>query len=266
MIGSVRDGPAPLWEDLMSNEREAAMVAPSTSDDGRSSMVSSPRAQEQYIDIGVAEITPRQEAAIRALVAGRTYSEAAAAGGVDRATLFRWRTLDDDFKNALETLREQEYEQACDRFRSLTQASLKAIENGLAKGDDPRLGLSVLRELNRSSCRIVPVPESKEYRPKKPPVEPQLSRNDQQVRDAIRELTPWQVKNTGSLLALGLAAHNAQMAAKFRAHFGLPDDFPVNREQIDLAASGALPDPATYDPRKDTWRFGHSVATTPEKS
>jgi len=250
----------------MSNEKEVAMVAPSTSDDGRSSMVSSPRAQEQFIDIGVAEVTPRQEAAIRALVAGMTYSEAAAAGGVDRATLFRWRTLDEDFKNALDTLREQEYEQACDRFRSLTQWCLRAIENGLAKGDDPKLGLSVLKELNRSSCRIVPVPESKEYRPKRPLAKPNPSRHDQRIKDTVRELTPWQLKNTGSLLALGLAAHNAQMAAKFRTHFGLPDDFPVNREQIDLAASGALPDPATYDPRKDTWRFGQSVAKPDEKS
>ena len=229
-------------------------------------MVASSRAQEQYIDIGVAEVTPRQEAAIRALVAGMTYSEAAAAGGVDRATLFRWRTLDEDFKAALETLREQEYEQACDRFRSLTQGCLRAIENGLAKGDDPRLGLSVLKELNRSSCSIIPIPEGKEYRPKRPPIKPNPSKHTQRIRDVMSELTPWQLKNTGLLIGLGIAAHDAQMANKFRAHFGLPDDFPVNREQLDLAASGALPDPATYDPRKDPWRFGHSVATAVEKS
>ncbi len=242
------------------------MVAQSSGSDARgNSIAAGPRAQEQYIDIGVADITPRQEAAIRALVAGRTYSEAAAAGGVDRATLFRWRTLDEDFKMALETLREQEYEQACDRFRSLTQASLTSIANGLANGDNPRLGLSVLRELYRSSCRFVPVPEGKEFRPKKPVVQPTSSKHHQEFEDAIRELSPWEVKNLASIIAQGTAAHKAEMAAKFRAHFGLPDDFPVNREQLDLAASGALPDPATYDPRKDIWRFGQSVATTPEK-
>lgn len=251
----------------MSNDREAAMVAQSTGDARGNSMVASPRAQEQYIDIGVADITPRQEAAIRALVAGRTYSEAAAAGGVDRATLFRWRTLDEDFKVALETMREQTHEQASDRFRNLAEASLRAVEGGLAKGD-ARLGLSVLKALDRAYVRMLESQEKDktDWLPKRASVKPKPTKHVQDIRDVVRELTPWQVKNTGLLLGLGLAAHNAQMAAKFRAHFGLPDDFPVNREQIDLAASGALPDPATYDPRKDTWRFGQSVATPGEQS
>ena len=65
---------------------------------------------------------------------------------------------------------------------------------------------------------------------------------------------------------MAIATHKAQMADKFRAPFGLPDDFPVNREQLDLAASGALPDPCTYDPRQVGCGFRNNASRGEENS
>lgn len=261
----VRDGPAPVFEDVMSNEREVAMVAPIAGNDRESSAGGDSRAQEQYIDLGGAEVTPQQEAAIRALIAGMNYTDAAAAAGVDRTTLYRWRTLDTEFDEALETLRRHTQEQTCDSFRSLADASLCAVKDGLARSD-AKLGLSVLKELTRAATRAAELEQNKFRKPAKRSAAPERTPRQQAVWEAMGKMTPWQYKNPSSVIEMGIAAYKAQMAAKFRAHFGLPDDFPVNREQLDLAASGALPDPATYDPRKVGWDYRKSASEAEENS
>lgn len=247
----------------MSNDREAAMVAPSSgSDDRGSSQNADSRAQEQYIDLGRGEVTPQQEAAIRALIAGMNYTDVAAAAGVDRTTLYRWRLLDVEFDEALEWLRKRTQEQTCDRFRSLADASLSAVKDGLSKSD-AKLGLSVLKELTRATARAA---ELESRKPAKETKIPARKPKEQAIWDAAGKMTPWQFKNAASIIELGIATHKAQMAAKFRAHFGLPDDFPVNREQLDLAASGALPDPSTYDPRKVGWDYRNNASRADENS
>lgn len=250
----------------MSNEREVAMVAPSSGSDdrGRSANADS-RAQEQYIDIGGAEVTPQQEAAIRALIAGMNYTDAAAAAGVDRTTLYRWRMMDTEFDEALERLRKHTQEQTCDSFRSLADASLGAVKEGLARSD-AKLGLSVLKELTRAASRAAELEQNHSRKPAKGSTAPARSPKHQAVWEATGKMTPWQLKNSGLFLEMAIATHNAQMAAKFRAHFGLPDDFPVNREQLDLAASGALPDPSTYDPRQVGWNYRKSASNADENS
>jgi len=62
------------------------------------------------------------------------------------------------------------------------------------------------------------------------------------------KLTPPQAKALRQLLAG--ARTQERMAEQFRRHFGLPGDFEVSPQQLELAASGALPDPKEYDPRK----------------
>ena len=46
-------------------------------------------------------LSEAQAAALRELAAGKPFGQAAAAAGVDRGTLYRWRTEDDDFIEAL---------------------------------------------------------------------------------------------------------------------------------------------------------------------
>jgi len=242
------------------------MVAPSgdSDDRGRSANADS-RAQEQYIDIGGADVTPQQEAAIRALISGMNYTDAAAAAGVDRTTLYRWRLMDTEFEEALESLRKHTQEQMCDRFRSLADASLTAVKDGLGRSD-AKLGLSVLKELTRAAARAAELEQKEDRKAVKRPQTPEQTQKEQAIMDFAGKMTPWQLKNSDKFLEMAIATHKAQMAAKFRAHFGLPDDFPVNREQLDLAASGALPDPATFDPRQVGWDYRNAASKADENS
>ena len=192
------------------------------------------------------------------------YTDAAAAAGVDRTTLYRWRLLDTEFDEALQSLRKHTQEQMCDRFRSLADASLCAVKDGLARSD-AKLGLSVLKELTRAAARAAELEQKEDHKPPKKNQAPAQSPKEQAIMDATKKMTPWQLKNSDLILEMAIATHKAQMAAKFRDHFGLPDDFPVNREQLDLAASGALPDPSTYDPRKVGWDYRNDASKADEK-
>src|SRR5690348_2306126 len=55
--------------------------------------------------LALANVSAQQETALRALAAGRALGEVAAEAGVDRGTLYRWRTRDPQFMAALKAWR-----------------------------------------------------------------------------------------------------------------------------------------------------------------
>ena len=112
----------------------------------------------------VARLSSTQTAALRALVAGKPLNQAAADAGVDRTTLYRWRTCDRDFKNALADWRMDSYLYSRDRMMAIADEAIDAVQNGLKKGD-ARLAFRLLLDLGRSV---------------KPPAAPARGRDDRE--------------------------------------------------------------------------------------
>jgi hypothetical protein len=90
------------------------------------------------------ELPEKQKRAIELLLAGKTYTHIADALGIDRATLWRWRNKDADFRRGLEQAREDAYRDAGARLRELVPRALQVLEFRLAK-DDYQAAVRVLR-------------------------------------------------------------------------------------------------------------------------
>lgn len=193
----------------------------------------------------LSKLTSQQATALRQLLAGARTQEAADAAGVDRVTLYRWRTQDPQFMAALSAWRNETHEHAMDQFLSLSEASVAAVADGLSNCDS-KLGLRVLKEINRTREKLDQAGESNRSKSAKANPDARLD----QIRLVMRDSSPWEQLHVAELLKLGLEQHRTRMAMIFRQHFGLPGDYEVSIEQIELAASAALPDPSEYDPRK----------------
>ena len=103
---------------------------------------------EQAATVPVAEsmLNQMQVRALAVIVRGGAIAEAAAAAGVDRATLYRWRKSDAQFIAALNAWRQEQQLHAKDRLLGLASAATDAVAGTLARGDG-RLGMRVLKEL-----------------------------------------------------------------------------------------------------------------------
>jgi hypothetical protein len=77
-------------------------------------------------------ITPRQEQALRVLVAGGTDAEAAKAAGAARETVCRWRHHSADFLAALAQARQDLSQDFHDGLRALLPDAIAALRDGLA--------------------------------------------------------------------------------------------------------------------------------------
>ena len=86
------------------------------------------------------ELSPRQHKAIELLLRGLSDAEAAAEIGVDRTTVYRWRTDDPEFLDTLETQRRILWQQSAQRLQTMYQPALDILEKQLT-GPDPRLAL-----------------------------------------------------------------------------------------------------------------------------
>jgi len=91
-------------------------------------------------------LTAPQEAALEALLAGATVTDAAAAAGVDRVTLWRWRTTVPAFEAALNTGRVQLREAYQGRLYALAGRAVDTVEAAV-EGGDVKAALAVLRGL-----------------------------------------------------------------------------------------------------------------------
>lgn len=80
--------------------------------------------EERKVPMWLSKLTPPQAKALRELLAGARTQEAADAAGVDRVTLYRWRTQDPQFMAALSAWRNETHEHAMDQFLALSEASV----------------------------------------------------------------------------------------------------------------------------------------------
>lgn len=76
-----------------------------------------------------------QAAAITAIIEGGSLVEAAEAAGVDRKTLYRWRTHDPRFMATLDSWRAELRASVHDRLNGLAGACTSVIEDAIEKGD-----------------------------------------------------------------------------------------------------------------------------------
>ena len=97
------------------------------------------------------ELTIVQENAIDQLVAGATDAEAAAAVGVTRQSIGRWRHRDVVFIAALNKRRGDVWSGSVDRLRALVPKALATLETALGEGM-PRVAMRIV-ELAGLGCR-----------------------------------------------------------------------------------------------------------------
>ncbi len=94
------------------------------------------------------ELTPDQAAALDLLLAGKTITEAAAAVGVARETVSRWRNSDPTFKSAYNAAMQSAYDAGQAR---LLDARAKALDRlaGLIDSNDQAIALKAAAALLR---------------------------------------------------------------------------------------------------------------------
>lgn len=151
----------------------------------------------------------KQRRAVDLLVRGESVTKVAKAIGVDRGTLYRWRSTDPNFIAALNQWRGQLQSETRDRVLAL---SAKAVESVSVSIDgDARLGLRVLEKMG---C-LTPGPDA--------PVDPYsvfgLGLEDETLRKPIadgfhalsRAMTLEQCRRAPQLLALGIAIDNRRL-------------------------------------------------------
>ena len=134
--------------------------------------------------------------------------DAAAAAGVDRGTLYRWRTQDHDFIAALNAWRWEMQTHTRDRMLALADEALSAVRAGIKHGD-ARLGLRLLKDLNCSRVgRTRPHDPmelvQQEYGPEA--CSPFMAR----LREVGKRMTAEQVEKIPELLGLGVDTDNAR--------------------------------------------------------
>lgn len=102
------------------------------------------------------ELTPAQQLVLSALLAGSSMTEAAAAGNVDRSTVYRW--LRDDFTLIAELNggKRRLREQAEARLLALANMAAETVERAI-KGGNVAASLAVLKGLGFLSGQTTPI-------------------------------------------------------------------------------------------------------------
>ena len=95
-------------------------------------------------------LSESQERALDALVAGKTYAQAASDAGTDRATLRRWLETDAAFVVEYNRRRSEVRSQVFDRVDALWPKALDVVEQAL-DGQDPAVALQAAAFLLRAT-------------------------------------------------------------------------------------------------------------------
>lgn len=93
------------------------------------------------------DLSPAQERAIEARVAGGNWTEAAEAADVDRTTVWRWRKKDAHFQAALNRQREELRDAISRDLRRAAEGAAAAVALKVSEGD-AHLGLQLLRAMD----------------------------------------------------------------------------------------------------------------------
>ena len=96
------------------------------------------------------QLNAQQLRAVDLVAAGMTDAEVADELGVDRATVWRWRTRNPWFEAALNRRREEVWGAARDRLRALVPLALDAVEQEITSG-----GLTGARTALELRCRLL---------------------------------------------------------------------------------------------------------------
>ncbi|MFO0847313.1 MAG: helix-turn-helix domain-containing protein [Gemmataceae bacterium] len=92
------------------------------------------------------ELTLAQQSAVDLLAAGKTDTETAAALGLNRVTVTRWRLYSPEFRAALADRRAAVWGASADRLRALLPKALDTLADALETGDDKvSVALAVLK-------------------------------------------------------------------------------------------------------------------------
>jgi len=141
----------------------------------------------ETVPVAESELAPRQVAALAVIASGGTLSAAAAAGGVDRATLYRWRKEDPQFIAALNAWRGEQVLHAKDKLLGMAQAASDAVCAELASGNG-RLGLRVLRELGCAAAGPTEPTDPARVFPEKDAADPAVRQWYDELFDAVHAL------------------------------------------------------------------------------
>src|SRR4051794_33729170 len=79
----------------------------------------------------LSSLNEKQQAALRLLIEGKTFSAVAEAVGVTRRTLYTWRE-DPDFAEELQRRREELWSDAAERLRAMVHSSLDIFQEHLS--------------------------------------------------------------------------------------------------------------------------------------
>lgn len=105
----------------------------------------------------IAELTSKQLSAVDALAAGSSDQEAAAAAGVNRSTVFRWRSYNPRFRAELNARRADLWGASLNRLRSLLPSALARLEKEIIKDDGDWKAAAKLLEIAGAASQA-PVP------------------------------------------------------------------------------------------------------------
>lgn len=141
----------------------------------------------KMVPVAESELAPRQVAALSVIASGGTLSAAAAAGGVDRATLYRWRKEDPQFIAALNAWRGEQVLHVKDKLLGMAQAASDAVCAELASGNG-RLGLRVLRELGCAAAGPTEPTDPARVFPEKNEGDPAVKKFYDDLFDAVHAL------------------------------------------------------------------------------
>lgn len=101
----------------------------------------------------MAELTPKQEKAIIALMSSATITEAAAAAGVGERTLYTW-LADPAFQSAYRAARRESVGQATARLQQLSAAAVATLE-ALLDNPKPQVALAAARTILEQAIKAV---------------------------------------------------------------------------------------------------------------
>ena len=91
-------------------------------------------------------LSPKQQLALQALMAGKNYSRAAFAAGVTRHTLHRWRRNEPRFAAAMTSWQTNAVTAAQAQLLEVSEEAVQTIADAVGSGD-ARVAMEVLRSL-----------------------------------------------------------------------------------------------------------------------